>query len=623
MVFLKSKARTLPANSSYSRSLLENLKVQELSSYDSAILLVSGSDSIFVHSVILKTASNLINALLSESCDCQSNLCIILPSSPSLTLNSLVNLLYTGCVSNLSEDQAKDVSILSKLIGIEMEIRMVGLSDTTEIDLVDKGIDVNEPNKLRATLLNVVTNIKDKKSDFDVELCFPKSRVKRLESGNKTREFYGFKKRVQREYNEHLVGQFMGPYDQHETLNLGIQLPDTDINYQSYTEFCHDGGKCFEFCVKSYEKYEDLDKIRAYQIRAAIEEFDGSSNDDSENSKKYYTCQARKCKIPCPCPQCNSSEDQCKEHNLQHPALFDDEKHVLSIRSSRSFCLDESFFENSYLIRYSGIPLECRKCSQDLLLHHSYHFEFHETCRFCKLTFYKLKALTKEEHLRLEKREVHYYKTVCPFCNKRFREAFDVKKHIEFKHQHGKVLFACDYCDKGFQSNQAKEYHEKLKHVESEDSFSCDICHKTFPMLVNLNSHKKYVHSDVQKWSCENCGTKFKQKRDLRAHLLKIHEINQRTEDYMENSENKVFICKKCGTNFQYQKNLNAHIKVNHTESIQPFQCEECPLKFKHKTTLMNHQRVKHDQSKQKYVCPVCQQEFTAKKNMKRHEKKH
>ena len=173
MVFLKSKARTLPANSSYSRSLLENLKVQELSSYDSAILLVSGSDSIFVHSVILKTASNLINALLSESCDCQSNLCIILPSSPSLTLNSLVNLLYTGCVSNLSEDQAKDVSVLSKLIGIEMEIKMVGLSDTTEIDLVDKGIDVNEPNKLRATLLNVVTNIKDKKSDFDVELCFP------------------------------------------------------------------------------------------------------------------------------------------------------------------------------------------------------------------------------------------------------------------------------------------------------------------------------------------------------------------------------------------------------------------------------------------------------------------
>jgi hypothetical protein len=64
--------------------------------------------------------------------------------------------------------------------------------------------------------------------------------------------------------------------------------------------------------------------------------------------------------------------------------------------------LGESFFHNSYVLKYPGIPLDCKKCKQDLVFHQSYHFEFHETCRFCKLTLYKLRATTEEEHYRLE-----------------------------------------------------------------------------------------------------------------------------------------------------------------------------------------------------------------------------
>ena len=35
-------------------------------------------------------------------------------------------------------------------------------------------------------------------------------------------------------------------------------------------------------------------------------------------------------------------------------------------------------------------------------------------------------------------------------------------------------------------------------------------------------SYYKYVHSDFWKWSCVECEAKFKQKRDMRAHMLKI-----------------------------------------------------------------------------------------------------
>ena len=67
----------------------------------------------------------------------------------------------------------------------------------------------------------------------------------------------GFEGRVQQEYNQHAVGQYMGPYDQNENLKLSIQLPKSKLDFKSYTEFHHSGDKCYEFYVKSYEEYDD------------------------------------------------------------------------------------------------------------------------------------------------------------------------------------------------------------------------------------------------------------------------------------------------------------------------------------------------------------------------------
>ena len=614
MVLLKSDVNASEA-ASYSESILTDLKLQTLFSHDSATLLMSGGDSVFVHTPILRTASHLLSSLLCESTGCESNPCIILPDSPSSTLNSLVSLLYTGSASYISEEQSKCVSILSELIGIRIETQT--LFETDQTDFFKE-----EECDLRATLLNVETLVRDKKTGSTVQLCFPKSRVKRFASNIETEGLSGFNGRVQKEYNQHPVGQYMGPYDQNEKLILSVQLPDTNLDHQSYTEFCHNGEKCYQFCIKSYEKYDEYSKIGAYRIKDAVGDLEDSNSDESDAGEKYYTCQSGRCKIPCPCPQCCSNRAQCTEHNLQHPALFDEKKHAISIRSSSSFCLRESFFQNSYILRYSGIPLNCKKCSLDLLYHHSYHFDFHEACRFCKLTLYKLKATTRKEHHQLEKSEANYYKTVCPHCNERFRDAYDAKKHMEFKHKQ-KVLFECEHCTKRFQSNQAKQYHEMTKHTESENLFACGPCDKKFASLVNLKNHKKFVHSDLQNCVCKECGEKFKQNRDLSVHMLKAHDINQRTEDYLENSENKIFRCKDCSSTFQYQKNLNAHVKVNHLVEIKKFQCKECPSEFKYKTTLLNHQRVKHEHVKQKFFCPVCTQGFTEKRTMKRHEQKH
>ena len=128
-------------------------------------------------------------------------------------------------------------------------------------------------------------------------------------------------------------------------------LPDSDLNYSSYSEFVHpENVSCGEFNVgKNYEKLNDLEKIDAL---AALVSDDDSSDDqvsdedeeDTDSEKVYYTCLKKKCRIPCPCAPCCTKEKQCTEHKVKHLQLFDEKEHSIVIRSSEDFCRDESFF---------------------------------------------------------------------------------------------------------------------------------------------------------------------------------------------------------------------------------------------------------------------------------------
>ena len=89
-------------------------------------------------------------------------------------------------------------------------------------------------------------------------------------------------------------------------------------------------------------------------------------------------------------------------------ACFCNPVHAVSIRSSNQFCLGKTFFQKSYILKFPGSPLKCRKCTKDLLIHHFYHFDSHENCRFCKQSWYKIKATSEKELTFLEKDETEY-----------------------------------------------------------------------------------------------------------------------------------------------------------------------------------------------------------------------
>ena len=84
---------------------------------------------------------------------------------------------------------------------------------------------------------------------------------------------------------------------------------------------------------KNYEDFNDLDKIDCLKL---LDE-DGQSG-ENENEKNRI-CRSNKCKIPCQCAPCCTSNGQCKEHKIQHVDLFDEVKHAVIVRSTEDFSL--------------------------------------------------------------------------------------------------------------------------------------------------------------------------------------------------------------------------------------------------------------------------------------------
>ena len=136
-----------------------------------------------------------------------------------------------------------------------------------------------------------------------------------------------------------------------------------------------------------YEDFNDLDKIDCLKL---LDEDGQSGENENEKNRICYTCRFKKCKIPCQCAPCCTSNGQCKEYKIQHVDLFDEVKHAVIVRSTEDFCRDQSFFAVSYINKYSGIPIDCIRCEKDLLHHKIYHISHHDDCKFSVQNWYKL-----------------------------------------------------------------------------------------------------------------------------------------------------------------------------------------------------------------------------------------
>ena len=501
------------------------------------------------------------------------------------------------------------------------------------IDYLDDLADAISPDKqeeIRFDSLKLDTIIIDNETGTDFCLRLPFSRIQRdFESLKINEHLPGFFSRLQTQYNSCPVGQYAGPYDQNKTLPLSTQLPGTDLDFDQYTAFRHpDDVECKEFTItESYKYKDDLTKIDSLSIRneEATSESDCDERKD-DDEKMLYTCHKKLCSIPCPCAACNG-EDQCSDHKIKHEKLFDVENDIVSIRSVDAFCTGRSFFEKSYLIKFPGIPIQCELCHKNYLHHICYHFDMHENCKFCRKGRYKTYATTAEEYEENVKNHKYYMKSVCPHCDRPFCETYFKKKHIEMEHE-GVKRFNCDSCSKSFHSKQAQDYHYSVVHSKAHKKEKCNICGKEFSANVSLVEHIKYFHSDNREHSCPLCESRFKQKKDMRVHMLNIHGSNMSKERYGNLEGQERLKCDACGSTFKYKKGLNEHIRVKHETTSEPstskiFKCNQCSSVFTMQKNLTAHEKLKHSGVLDEFKCATCGKIFNQKKNLTRHEINH
>ena len=605
---MSTKVKSLVDEStSYHSSILESLHTQQQIGLNVDIKLSSGGHSVFAHSAMLLKSSSTLASLLQNPCFCSQPTVLILPPVYSPILSHFVSLLYSGYVENISKDK------VSSLVNLAAELGIHYLSS-----------ELSKPESYteavpRVNILKLKTVIESSGSEDPFKLSFPKSRIDRQTLSNHENivKLDGFKGRLQKEYNACPVGPYSGPYDQNENLELKIQLPKSNLDYENYTSYIHDEQSiCRKFKVKrSYAEKKDLEKIDTLEF--AEIRFDDEK--EMEKTRVYYTCQRRKCEIPCPCILCCTDKGQCSLHKIKHPELFNENEDAVSIRSTEQHCEDGDFFSSGYIIKYSGIPISCSPCTKDLLHHKSYHLTFHSACKFCNQNWYKLYPLNEKEFNKKKHKEDYHYRCVCPHCDKMFAEPYFVKKHIEHYHKK-RASFNCDECSETFESKQAKEYHQSVHHSEKTLSQNCKVCEKSFPSKVSLVNHVKYVHSNERKYSCKDCDAKFKQRKNLKAHKLHVHDINQYKEDYHDREEPKKFLCELCNSSYKNKTDLNFHQRVKHEKTDdQTFKCELCTKTYMNKKSLNCHVRLKHTENPKEHKCPECGKVFNQKKVLRRH----
>ena len=333
------------SNPQYDNFLSQMYKQQQLGE-NVDFVIESGEHRIFVHSVFVLSSTPYLRKLLESSCSCDQPTALILSSSFASILPNFVSLLYTGFANKLSDDDLSSLETLANELGFDQ----LDVSNSFDDNHGQPSVEESE-----IPVLKMETNIKDPKSNESFNLSFPSSRSVHVFSNLKNIELlHGFQGRVQEEFNRCPVSPYVGPYDQNESLDLSLQLPNSTLNYEKYSEFVHlQNVLCRKFSLsKKYLDLGDLGKIDAIEVQGELdseEEEESEYEDEEIDEKVTYTCVHKRCEIPCPCAPCSTQEEQCKEHFLKHVEKFDDEKDSICIRSSEQFCRDESFFKSTYI----------------------------------------------------------------------------------------------------------------------------------------------------------------------------------------------------------------------------------------------------------------------------------
>lgn len=209
----------------------------------------------------------------------------------------------------------------------------------------------------------------------------------------------------------------------------------------------------------------------------------------------------------------------------------------------------------------------------------------------------------------------------CPDCQFIFKGRKKLLLHKQLKNgnclpdciycdadEERKQVYHCDKCPKCFQTSEMLERH-LVKHAQNQ--FSCYLCNVQFYTILELKGHTQSMHSDTiqQEHLCDLCGSKFKEKKVLNAHVKYVH------------SESRPERCSYCDKCFKTKSQLKNHLVTHKSISDLNLSCEVCGRGFLRKATLKEH--VRRHRKEFAIFCTVCSKGFYRQYDLEEHMRVH
>ena len=234
--------------------------------------------------------------------------------------------------------------------------------------------------------------------------------------------------------------------------------------------------------------------------------------------------------------------------------------------------------ENSFhfVTPYSGIPLSCDRCSDDVLEHQILHLTFHLKCKFCRHEFRSFEnssVVTFTDFIKSEKEISEEEDSTCTIC---FKVCLDKEaRKIHQNRSHGS--HGCKDCNEIFTSRRKLQYHIRQNHKDAEDE-----------KIFSTNNSKD--HGLIE---CDRCNSYFNSKSSLYRHRREVHGITEYNTDYIQ-KDSLTFKCTECDKSFWRRFDLQRHINAVH-KRMSKFQCQVCGKGYPRKDTLIRHSKTIHE----------------------------
>ena len=257
----------------------------------------------------------------------------------------------------------------------------------------------------------------------------------------------------------------------------------------------------------------------------------------------------------------------------------------------------------------------------------------------------------------------------CVKCDKKFVKEAILRNHLAFHKQvesawtrkyYKNKRYTCNLCYCNYRDSSALVKHFSKIHageealleaeiIEDAREFSCQVCQLRFIKESHLNYHLQRKHTggklklkvEISGNNCKLCSVKFKQERNFRLHVIKVHAKELEAFDKELKESDLSHGCGQCEKRFFSNNSLQyhetrVHRKKHHkkgdmkTNLGEPLVCSLCYKTFMSSQKLKKHQAALHKADQDllgrkieleelQYSCTVCDKSFARVHILKYH----